>query len=500
MYMKNHYMSIRTKFYFLVGTILLVAILINILSIYFYSMTIKKYQYSAMSQIELNKFYQSNDSIKILFKDYILEPTNTNLLSYEGELGYAKEILTQVVDRTPGEEYTVKFKSLKNMLLSFEEQAQKAIHLIGFSDTNQLLAETEEAIHISDLIGSTYEKYSDILVQSQISQTDAMLASIQTNNMVVIATITIGLFIISASFYVFAHRITEPIILLSKNANEMVKRRFDIPKINTKSNDEIRELADAFDCMKNSIVDYIKMTSEQADLAQKLILEENKNLKSINLLKEANIRALQMQINSHFLFNTLNLISRTAFFEGAPKTIQLIDATTDFLKFSLYKAKSFVSIFDEIAFAESYIFIQRMRFGDRITFDLIIDDALVDMQVPALILQPLIENAIIHGTFDKIEPSKITVKVLNSDNSIILSVEDDGKGMDQKAIDKLFNEQYKIDQITGGIGLRNVRERLELFLNRTDSMRISSEKDKYFRVEIVLTLQEVQHENTDCGR
>jgi sensor histidine kinase YesM len=226
-------------------------------------------------------------------------------------------------------------------------------------------------------------------VQSQANQTEKLLTSMRLNNMISIIIITLGLSIVSFIFLFISNKITKPIILLSRDAADISKYNFTIPNTKADSNDEVHYLVEAFNTMKGRILDYIDKIREQEELSQRLLLEENKNLKMANLLKEANIKSLQTQIKSHFLFNTLNLISRTAYSEGAPKTVQLIDTTTDFLKYSFNKVKAYVSIFDEIAYAETYIIIQRLRFGDHISFDLTVDDDLPDVLVPAWIIQPL---------------------------------------------------------------------------------------------------------------
>jgi sensor histidine kinase YesM len=241
--------------------------------------------------------------------------------------------------------------------------------------------------------------------------------------------------------------------------------------------------------MKIRIFDYINTIKDQKELSQKLILEENKSLKMESLLKEANIKSLQMQINSHFLFNTLNLISRTAYLEGAPKTIQLIDTTTDFLKYSLSKAESYVSIFDEIAFAETYIIIQRTRFEDHISFDLTVDDDLPDIKVPALIIQPLIENAVIHGTYDKIGQSEIQILVTVIENHLSIVVLDNGKGVSPEGLKNIFSRN---NEKSSKIGLCNVKDRLAIYLNGENGIFVSSEEGKFFKVEINIALDRIR--------
>jgi sensor histidine kinase YesM len=454
------------------------------MSSYFYSKAIDTYKTTMIAQTALSGFFGNNKSLKTLFSNYILEPNNLNRQSFEGELGYEKNILDGIIKNASDNDYRARFTSLRNMLSTFEEKAQRAIRLIGTENKRQFFEATEEAIYICTLIDYSYQKYMNFFVQSQANQTEKLLTSMRINNMMSIIIITLGLFIVSFIFLFISNKITKPIILLARDASDISKYNFTIPNTKADSNDEVHYLVEAFNTMKGRILEYIDKIREQEELSQKLLLEENKNLKMANLLKEANIKSLQTQIKSHFLFNTLNLISRTAYSEGAPKTVQLIDTTTDVLKYSFNKIKATVSIFDEIAYAETYIIIQRLRFGDHISFDLTVDDDLPDILVPAWIIQPLIENAIIHGTYDKIEKSEIRVLVRTAGNRLTISVSDNGKGMGKEDLDHILFQNGDDREKSSGIGLRNVKDRLDIFSNGESEISFSSEEGKFFTVTI----------------
>jgi sensor histidine kinase YesM len=281
-------------------------------------------------QTTLSNFFKSNKSLNTLFSNYIIDPSNLNIQLFEGELDYAKNILDEIIENAPDSNYKSRFTSLQNMLTTFQEYARMTIGFIKPNEKNQVFEAAQETIHISSLIDYSYQKYMDLFIQYQATHTDKLLSSMRLNNTISIIIITTSLLAVSVFFLFLSNKITKPIILLAKSVSEISKNNFDIPQIKLDSNDEINYLSEAFNTMKSSILDYIEKIQEQKKFTQKLLFEENKSLKMENLLKEANIKSLQMQINSHFLFNTLNLISRTAYFEGAPKTVQLIDTTTDY--------------------------------------------------------------------------------------------------------------------------------------------------------------------------
>jgi sensor histidine kinase YesM len=488
----KRFISIRTKFYLLAIIVLIITVSSNIISLYLHSNAIDAYKASIVIQSALSDFFKSNKSINTLFSNYVIEPSSSNLQSFEGELSYAKNILGDIIKNASDNDYKSRFTSLQNMLTTFQENARMTIGFIEPNERRQIFEAAQETIHISSLIDYSYQKYMDLFIQYQTTYADKLLRSVRLNNTISIIIITAGLSVISVFFLFFSNKITRPIILLAKSASEISKNNFDIPQIKLDSNDEINYLSEAFNTMKNNILDYIEKIQEQEKLTQKLLLEENKNLKMENLLKEANIKSLQMQINSHFLFNTLNLISRTAYFEGAPKTVQLIDTTTDYLKYSLNKIKPYVSIFDEIAFAETYIIIQHARFGDRISFDLTVDDDLPDIHVPSLIIQPLVENAIIHGTYDKIGQTEVKVLVTANGKYLKIAVSDNGKGMAPEELENILSLNSDNSEKSSGIGLRNVKDRLDMYLNGKNEIFISSEKGKFFTIEINIALEHLR--------
>jgi sensor histidine kinase YesM len=138
-----------------------------------------------------------------------------------------------------------------------------------------------------------------------------------------------------------------------------------------------------------------------------------------------------------------------------------------------------------------YISIQRARFGDRISFALITDEYLPDVPVPALIIQPLIENAIMHGTFDKIGLSHIDVVVRADDTAVHICVLDDGIGMSAPELSKVFESDKPgagPPENIHGIGLSNLKERLSMFAEGRNDISISSVYRSYFRVDITIGL------------
>lgn len=128
-----------------------------------------------------------------------------------------------------------------------------------------------------------------------------------------------------------------------------------------------------------------------------LILKNMEILEKEKLMRELELKALQSQINPHFLFNTLNVISKLAYIEGAERTSELTVSTSNLLRYNLRKLDEPVTLRDEVEHTKEYFSIQKARFRDRITFQLDIDETCLNQVIPCLTLQPLLENAFVHG-------------------------------------------------------------------------------------------------------
>ncbi len=182
-------------------------------------------------------------------------------------------------------------------------------------------------------------------------------------------------------------------------------------------------------------------------------------------IKNLELKALQAQINPHFLYNSLDLINCTAINRNVPEISRMVNALGRFYRLSLSKGREVISLSDELKHAKLYVDIQNMRFEDRIRVTWDLDPLCNDCQIIKIILQPLIENAIIHGIFEK--PSKcgqLTVTTRRCDDGIRITVADDGIGMDEAT--RLANFSVsppgEIAATAGGYGVRNIQDRLHL--------------------------------------
>lgn len=196
--------------------------------------------------------------------------------------------------------------------------------------------------------------------------------------------------------------------------------------------------------------------------------------------KQAEYLALQNQINPHFLYNALEAIRADALLADCEEIAETTEALATFFRYTISNVQEYVTLFDELDNAENYFTIQHCRFGDKLSMELEMEnEALYEARMPKLILQPLVENAVLHGLEGKIEHGSVRIIVENSDRVLFLRVRDNGMGMPEAQVEQL-NEQFAEGAAAphapqrGGIALRNVNSRIRLMFGEDYGLHIFS--------------------------
>jgi len=200
------------------------------------------------------------------------------------------------------------------------------------------------------------------------------------------------------------------------------------------------------------------------------------------LLTEARLQALARQINPHFLFNTLNSVSSLIRTDPHQARLMVLKLSR-ILRRLLRKHENFSPLRDELDFIEDYLSIEVARFGEKLRFEKEVDAGSLDMLVPSMLLQPLVENCVKHGLSNKIEGGTIWLRARRVDGRLYLVVEDDGVGIPEPKLAKLLEN---------GVGVNNVNDRLKVLFGADYRMWIDSHPGKGTRIEI--EVPELQNE------
>lgn len=223
-------------------------------------------------------------------------------------------------------------------------------------------------------------------------------------------------------------------------------------------NDEIGELSEGFN-----------QTVEQVEWLIGQLVDERMQK------KEAELDALQYQITPHFMYNTLNSIKYAAMLQGADRIGEQLGAFIELLQASISRRGAFLTVEEEIHLVENYVKLQKFRYMDSFDVTFHVDPQSKDFYVPRLILQPLVENAILHGTQPGQVGCHVQVDTQTDGHQLILRVTDDGAGMTQEEVNRLMNGQ-RVARKGGfsGIGIPNIRERLKLYYGNQGRLYYSS--------------------------
>ncbi len=264
--------------------------------------------------------------------------------------------------------------------------------------------------------------------------------------------------------------------------------------------DEVGSLAKSFNCMLDEIERLVK---KQEDTIQELKRERDFVAEVQKQKRKAELKALQAQINPHFLYNTLNAITWQAADKGEEEISILSSSLGRFFRISLSKGAEVISFREELDHVTSYLEIQSIRYGTKLNYDIEVDAALKEYKVLKLILQPLAENSIYHGIKEKAQAGKIRISAqivhINADTSDCLQicVWDNGLGI---APDLLKKINYALangeTNSNDGYGIFNVNERIRLYYGESYGLRYESEAGEWTRA--ILTLPAVKMGDETC--
>jgi len=195
-------------------------------------------------------------------------------------------------------------------------------------------------------------------------------------------------------------------------------------------------------------------------------------------------------MDPHFLFNTLNTVSRTAMFENAAKTQELIIAISKIMRYNLDHKGKMVELNKEIEVLKAYLTIQETRFKEQMNFRIKTEGDLSNFKIPPMIIQPIVENSIIHGLADIESEGKVLIEIDKEEDYLIIKIIDNGIGIEKQKLVDILNEEHKIESDKRkSLGLLNVIKRLKLHYGK-NLLNINSKVNKGTEVIIRIPIDE----------
>ena len=215
--------------------------------------------------------------------------------------------------------------------------------------------------------------------------------------------------------------------------------------------------------------------------------------------KQTELTALQSQINPHFLYNTLESIRGQALMDDNREIAGMVEALSSFFRYSISRKGKLVTLREELANINNYMLIQCYRFNNRFSLEVLIDEEdeeAYDFLIPKLIIQPVVENAIYHGLEEKLEGGRVTIEVIVTDKTLILTISDNGSGIEGAALAKLnqwiHSPSMRVEEEGGqkqhntGIALPNIHKRIQLLFGEEYGVNVYSTVGQGTDVEITI--------------
>lgn len=282
----------------------------------------------------------------------------------------------------------------------------------------------------------------------------------------VCAAIAMGVIIAT---YFFVKQTTKPLsVLVNKMANAR-NEKYD-GQIEVTGSYEIQELTSTYNAMLEDLNRYI---------------EELMNVQKEK--RKAEISALQMQINPHYVYNTLASIKWLIYQGEIEKSTKAIDAFISLLRSTIGNTDEYTTVEKEIENLKNYVFINNTRYGDKVQVEYFVNFGCEECQIPKMILQPFVENAFFHA-FPYERKGKITILVRKLDDNLQIQIIDDGVGIDQKRLKEISEGNTKTEHFTG-IGVNNVDDRLKLLYGSQYGILIESEENKGTRITVCIPVK-----------
>ena len=476
-YIRNKSLRWRIMMCIGIAILMLVASLLTTMRLSLYSMSNLGDSYKSNS--ELTHFSQAVTTTEKAMEDYVSYRTFESIDAYYNARTKIEDYFEKFQELPSKNDVAHKEYIVHQLTEAFLYYSNLAISARRANNEDEIQKNYTYAMDSYNYLISQVLELNNLRLQQNAERYDANQSNIVISNTLGIVFFLVFSVMIFFVLYITITSIMEPLVEISEVAHKVARRNFDVPLFNRESNDEIGNICKAFDRMIISIREYIDTIWEKARTEAEL---KEKEIEMQALYTDAQLRALQNQINPHFLFNTLNTGAQLAMMENADKTCYFIEQVADFFRYNIQQQSRTVSIDEELALVDNFVYIMKVRFGNRLEFIKNIPEGTFPQQIPSMTLQPLVENCIKHGL--KNAKGIISLEVSVEDKNIVISISDNGEGMPQKTRDAVFKavmagttrlpDDVLDDNSThNGTGLISVFLRLQLQFHRYDLFDIT---------------------------
>ena len=424
------------------------------------------------SNVSLNELSDNIESVQNTLYRY-LEVQSSDALTayYRAEQNY-RDLLDGLNDKITENRADILEKNIKSMSDYYLETTEKAVSNKRSLNVGGYRSAYEEAQKLYGYINRDITTLNVLRLDSNAASYSTLQSALgYLENMsyvlLIIAMLTGG-FVMMAMI----RDIVTPLSNLARTAKLVGEGNFYVKATPLQEKNEIGVMISTFNSMIDSIRGYIAKIKENAEKEQEM---KERELLMQNHLKEARLKFLQSQINPHFLFNSLNAAMQLAAMEDAEKTSVFIEKMANFFRYNVKKSMENSTVEEEVKTVDNYIYILNVRFSGEIDYHSEVDKNMLSYSVPGMILQPIVENSVNHGLRDLERRGEILLRITDEGEFIRILIRDNGIGMTAEKIEEILSGKGRgANSDSTGIGINNVRSRLELYYGKEGIMRIES--------------------------
>lgn len=495
---KWKYLTLQQK---LTALFVLTAVIILTVNLYMYAITNEmagRVEEVYTSNVSLNDLSGALDYVQGSMEEYLNTKSSDAMEEYyrseQDYRGLMEKLNVQVTDNG----ILLTEKNIYGLSESYLELAAEIIQAKRGRNVEKYGKLYEEADTLYEEIHTFIYSLNNEQFKDNSRNYQILMNSLRYMEMVSVGVLLLVLLGNISLIVVSTRSVTQPLHRLAEAADEVANGNFEIGQIPVQSMDEVGIVTGAFNQMVESIRNYIEQL--------RLTMERENQLKERDLmmqshLKDAQLKYLQAQINPHFLFNTLNAGAQLAMMEDAGRTGQFLENVAEFFRYNVRKDDEDATLREEIHLVDNYVYILNVRFSGDILFTKDIDESLLEVRVPSMILQPLVENSFNYGIRNIDWEGRIELSVYQKDENICISIWDNGAGMEKERIAQVLAGkagETDLRSNSNGVGMKNVMERLRLYFHDRAKLEIFSE-GKNTGTEVLITIPKGQEEVACIG-
>ncbi|MDO5154737.1 MAG: histidine kinase [Eubacteriales bacterium] len=446
-----------------------------------------------LENVNLNVLSEALSEVQDSVNIYLSMKTTESLENYYRSVQNYEKMVDTLSNQITGATHDRMEKSIRNMSAHYLELTNQTIEAKRGRNVVKYRAHFENATEMYEYINTYINSLNNQQLEANSENYVILSQKFRVFEMICMCIMVIVMIGNIAITLKLLGTMIRPLTKLAGLADNVAEGNFDIELLEVNSRDEIETVTNAFNSMILSIRNYItqirlNMEREQASKERELKMEAN--------LKEAELKYLQAQINPHFLFNTLNAGAQLAMMEDAERTYEYIQNTAEIFRYTVRKGEEIVTIADELQLVDHYIFVLNVRFAGDIHYHKSVDESLLNIQMPSMILQPIVENCVNHGIREMEGNGQIHLSVYKKGDKICISIKDNGVGMSEETIAKVMKGEWKNLEHQGnsnGVGVDNVIERMHLYTQNEESIQILSDGEN-LGTEVILLLNDKETE------